>query len=358
VFARTFAISWIAYFGFYLCRKNFSVLMPYLKSEAGLTADDFANAIFGYSLLYAAGQFLMGRLTDRIGARWVAGFGLVATACLSACLAWAPLTAAVALSVAGIQSVNGLAQACGWPSVLRLAREWFPTENRGISMGGWSTHMVLGGFAGTWLAARCAETHWTRAALVPGAVVLAIAAVYLLFARDKTREPSSRTPAAKPEPGSLENTPSLAAIAAMYSCVKMTRYAFLFWLPLYMTEHLHYAKGLAGYASSAFELIGIGGALTAGYLSERLRGDRFGVSAVMLVILALLCATYAQASAMGLEVNLLWIGLVGFFTFGPDTLMAGPALQDLVPARSIGSAAGFVNGTGSLGQVIAPFAVA
>ena len=220
--------------------------------------------------------------------------------------------------------------------------------------------MVLGGFAGTWLATRSAEIHWTRAALVPGGVVFVIAIAYLLIARDRTAEPSRATEAAaaKAEPGALVITHSLVAIAAMYSCVKMTRYAFLFWLPLYMTEHLRYPNAQAGYASSAYELIGIAGALTAGYLSERLRGDRFGVAAVMMVILALLCATYAQASAAGLEMNLLWIGLIGFFTFGPDTLMAGSALQDIVPARSIGSAAGFVNGTGSLGQVISPIVVA
>lgn len=77
MFARSFAISWIAYFGYYLCRKNISVLMPYLKSEAGLSSNDLASAVFGYSLMYSAGQFAMGRLADRVGARWVAGIGML-----------------------------------------------------------------------------------------------------------------------------------------------------------------------------------------------------------------------------------------------------------------------------------------
>ncbi len=33
--ARIFTITWLGYAAFYLCRKNFSVLMPMWKSEAG-----------------------------------------------------------------------------------------------------------------------------------------------------------------------------------------------------------------------------------------------------------------------------------------------------------------------------------
>lgn len=352
MFLRTFAISWLGYFGYYLCRKNFSVLMPYLKSETGLSSSDLANAVFLYSLCYAAGQFVMGRCVDRLGARWVAGAGMLASALMSACLAW-PAALGVASAVIAVQGVNGAAQATGWPSVLKLTRDWFPTGNRAITLGWWSTHMVLGGFAGSWLAARSAEFHWTRAALIPGVVLSAIAILFLLGARDKPIEPK-----AAPFAGRLRITPPLAAIAAMYFCVKMTRYAFLFWLPLYMTEYLRYDKPLAGYASSVYELIGILGALGAGYLSERLDGARFSVAALMMVVLALLCATFPAASSSGFLMNLAWIGLIGFFTFGPDTLMASSALQDLVPPESTASAGGFVNGVGSLGQVLSPFLVA
>jgi sugar phosphate permease len=38
--------------------------------------------------------------------------------------------------------------------------------------------------------------------------------------------------------------------------------------------------------------------------------------------------------------------------------MAGSALQDIVPPENIGAAGGFVNGVGSVGQVLSPFLVA
>jgi OPA family sugar phosphate sensor protein UhpC-like MFS transporter len=352
VFARAFAISWLGYFGFYLCRKNFSVLMPYLKSETDMTSNDLAHALFAYSLLYAVGQFVMGHFVDRAGARWIVGIGMCVSALMSYLLAW-PSFIGVAAILIPIQGVNGAAQSTGWPGVLKLTRDWFPATNRGVSLGWWSTHMVVGGFAGTWLATRCAEAHWTRGAWIPALVLTGIAVVFMIVARDKTHDAVAAAAV-----GKLKITGALMAISAMYFTVKLTRYAFLFWLPLYMTEYLHYAKPQAGYASSIYELIGVLGALGAGYVSERLGGARFSVGAVMMGALALLVATYPAVSSIGLPANLAWIGLIGAFTFGPDTLMAAAAIHDAVPPESVASAGGFVNGVGSAGQVISPLMVA
>jgi sugar phosphate permease len=351
MFMRAFAVSWLAYFGYYLCRKNFSVLMPHLKSETGMSSTDLAHALFAYSVMYAIGQFAMGRMADRIGARRLAGAGMLVSALMSSLIAWPPWIGVTGALVV-VLGINGAAQASGWPSVLKLTRDWFPVENRGVLLGWWSTHLVVGGFAGTWLASRCVEVHWTLGAWVPGVVLSAIAILFMVIARDKPRAAREEAVAAK-----LKITTPLAAIAMMYFCVKLTRYAFLFWLPLYMTEHLGYEVPQAGYSSSVFELVGIFGALGAGYVSERM-GSRFTVGSLMMVVLAGLCATYPMVSAIGFTANLVWIGLIGMFTFGPDTLMAAAALQDCVPPESTASAAGFVNGLGSIGQIISPYAVA
>lgn len=68
---RIFAVTWLAYAGFYLCRKNFSVLMPLLLQHTGITKDQLATAIFGYRLMYSLSQFVMGTLSDRFGPRRV-----------------------------------------------------------------------------------------------------------------------------------------------------------------------------------------------------------------------------------------------------------------------------------------------
>src|SRR5262249_55014110 len=110
---------------------------------------------------------------------------------------------------------------------------------------------------------------------------------------------------------------------------------------------------------SVYELVGFVGVPLAGYLSDRvLEGRRFPVGAAMMFALALACFLFPQMSALGKAWNLAAIGLVGILTFGPDTLMSGAATQDSADPAAVATAAGFVNGLGSLGQVLSPFVVA
>ncbi len=351
VFIRIFGLTWLMYCGFYLCRKNFSVLMPFLKSERGYSSESLAHVLFFYSVAYAIGQFVMGHLADRLGARLVVTVGALGSALASA-LAISPFP------LVATQGANGLLQAAGWPGVLKMSREWFPATNRGIIMAWWGTHLVAGGFLATNLAALSASGGWERAAWFPSIVLAVIALAFGAFSRNQLPVQSATpgVPQARPP---LPLTPALIAIATMYFFVKMTRYSFLFWLPLYLTERLQYSPVNAGYASSIFEVIGFLGVLAAGYASEHATaGRRFPVGAVMMAGLAILCAFYPWISRFGVGWNLLGIALIGGFTFGPDTLMAGSGTQEAVPPEAVARAAGFVNGVGSVGQVLSPYFVA
>src|SRR5262249_1129336 len=52
------------------------------------------------------------------------------------------------------------------------------------------------------------------------------------------------------------------------------------------------------------------------------------------------------------------IALIGGMTFGADSLVQGAATQDAGGKRSAGSAAGWVNGIASLGQLLSPYLLA
>ena len=86
----TFGITWITYAGFYFCRKNLSIALPLLAGVSGMGSVRLANIVFGYSLLYAVGQFGFGFLSDRIGPRRVVGAGLLTI--IAANLAMGPCT--------------------------------------------------------------------------------------------------------------------------------------------------------------------------------------------------------------------------------------------------------------------------
>ena len=74
---RIFAVTWLSYAGLYLCRKNFSVIMPFLMDDYGFTKTDLAWVLTGYSLIYMLGQFVNGLLSDRFGPRIIVATGLL-----------------------------------------------------------------------------------------------------------------------------------------------------------------------------------------------------------------------------------------------------------------------------------------
>ncbi|GAB4369598.1 MAG: MFS transporter [Bryobacter sp.] len=351
MFVRAFVLTWLAYFGLYLCRKNFSVVMPFLKQELGFSSEQLGNVLFFYGLAYAIGQVVMGAFSDRWGARLVVSIGTWVSSVCSVLTSFG-----TALPV--VQGANGMAQAAGWPGVLKMARDWFPESNRGVILAWWGTHMVLGGLAGSAFAAYCSRFGWRWAAIAPAIILTGIGLAFFLFSRDKQRSATWKFTWPWADRDLLANR-RLRSIVMMYFFVKMLRYAFIFWLPLYMTEELRYTPENAGYASAIFEFVGFGGVLLAGYWSENGNpGKRFSVSATMMFLLAGLCILYPHVSPVAPWVNILMIGLIGAFTFGPDTLMAGAGVQEAVRPDKTASAGGLVNGLGSTGQILSPLIVA
>ena len=81
--ARIFAITWLAYAAFYLCRTNLSVAIPSLESSGVFTRFQLADILFAYSLAYTAGQLFGGSLGDRFSPRRLVTIGMLLSAVAS-----------------------------------------------------------------------------------------------------------------------------------------------------------------------------------------------------------------------------------------------------------------------------------
>lgn len=368
---RIFAVTWLTYAGFYLCRKNFAVAMPLLVEDLGYTKLDFATIIFAYSLFYAGGQFASAFLSDRFGARFIVGIGMMVSAASNIAMGFAGTLMAFTL----LSPLNGLGQSAGWPGLLKTMASWFRPRERGVVMGWWGTSFVLGGSFATIFATLLvtsetffASAGWRRGFFFPALALGAVAMLFIVFVRNRPADVGLDSLEVKTETSRIARTttsllrsiiaePALLAIAAMYFFLKSTRYAFLFWLPLYLTEALRYPLAEAGYTSALYELVGFSGAIFAGYASDKLAGSRrFPVGTLMLLALALVLLLHPIFSSHGPVAVAVWISLVGIFTYGPDTLMSGAAAQDV--GGGTAAAAGFVNGVGSIGQMLSPLIVA
>jgi len=386
---RVFAVTWLAYAGFYFCRKNLSVAMPLMKEELHFTDLDLSKIIFVYSLTYMLGQFVSGVLSDRHGPRLIVSLGMVVAVIANLCMGFA----AAPFAFLFLGAVNGGAQSTGWSGTLKNMAPWYSRHERGVVMAWWATCYVLGSFLATQFASWCispsapfVDWGWRRAFFMPAVVLAGIAILYSLLTRNRPADAGlpeleeidpddpeiadSGAPLETTKVDSAEKPGGIADIlevlkhsavwitGSMYFLLKLTRYSIMFWTPLYLVEHLGMDSVAAGRTSSWYELVGFLGAVFAGYASDKLfSARRFPVGSIMLLGLAGACYLEPTIVRWGDYGPALAMALMGFMTYGPDTLMTGAGAMDIGTPRRAATAAGVINGMGSCGQLVAPFLV-
>jgi len=370
---QVFVITWITYAGFYFCRKNLGIVLPMLHEISGLRSSELANVVFGYSLMYALGQFGFGFLSDRIGAKRVVAGGMLLVVCSN--LLMGVHASFLWLLVFGC--LNGIGQSTGWSGLVKMMASWFSSDIRGIVMAWWGTNYVLGGFLATsfatWAVTESVffpKMGWRLGFLLPALLLLGITILFSFGVSGTPEEKGFSAESPRQQPDLLPDRanwsdllallakPSLWTISISYFFLELCRYALMFWLPFYMVNRLKYSFQAAGYLSSLYELIGIAGALLAGYVSDRfMQSRRAPISAMMLFGLGCVMLMQPALAAYGLVGTGIAISLSGVLSYGPDTLLSGAAAQDIGNVRATGTASGLVDGIGHLGSLFSPYVV-
>ena len=371
---RIFALTWLAYAGFYFGRKNLSVTWNSMESELGLDKADYASIIFVYSLLYTIGQFLNGYLSDKFGPRKIVSIGLFLAAIVNFFLGFSFSLGIIVFLIA----LNGYGQSTGWSGLVKNMTPWYRSNERGIVMSWWSTCYVVGGSLASIFATYVAfdmgflsEMGWKRGYFFPSIVLLIIAFAYALFTRNNPKEINLPVIIEDKyllvDDGKSDNiqlikilikNKALWIYSSCYFVLKMTRYAFIFWLPIYLEEALNYSSSKAGYFSSIYDFVGFFGVILAGYASDKLfNSKRFSTVTIMLVGLAIACYTHTFMNTFGVMGTAISIALIGVATYGPDSLICTAGAMDVGGKKGAGMAAGIINGVGSIGQMFSGFIV-
>lgn len=373
---QIFSITWLAYAGFYLTRKAFSVAKNELKRPEvlGLTKIDMSWMDGYYSAAYALGQFFWGTLGDRLGTRRVVLFGMMAS--VITCFAMG-LTGTV-FWMGVLFTLQGLWQSSGWAPLSKNMSEFFSQRERGSIMGFWCTNYALGGFFAALIAGFAAQHWgWRGAFIVPALGLLVVWILFYFFQRnqpedvglpsievyhgdspDSATRTSTESTAVLPSPPTWEtirmvlSIPMVWVLAISYFLIKPTRYLFLFWSPVYISERLGTNTATSGSLSSLFDLGGPLGSLLGGLISDRLfSSKRIPISVLALFALAALVIAlpFLPFSHVGMGAAMF---AVGFLIFIPDSLISGTAALDFGTKRGASTANGLINGTGSIGQMV------
>jgi OPA family glycerol-3-phosphate transporter-like MFS transporter len=370
---QIFSITWLAYAGFYLTRKAFSVAKNELKKPEvmGLTKGQMSIMDGTYSAAYALGQFFWGTLGDRFGPRLVVLFGMMAS--LVTCGLMGIST--TAFFVGALFTAQGLWQASGWAPLNKNMGEFFSRRERGTVMGFWCTNYALGGFVASVVAGYAAQWWgWRYAFFAPAGLLLGVWLLFFIFQRNRPEDvglPSieeyhGEKPAVILESDSpeeeREGTWEVVAqalqnrmvwfLSVVYFLVKPTRYLLLFWSPVYIAERMGTNTADSGILSSMFDLAGPVGTLLGGFVSDRVfSSKRMPVCALSCFVLAVLMVVFPfvpmTKTTMGGGMF-----LIGFLIFIPDSLISSAAAIDFGTKKGASTANGMINGFGSIGQMI------
>jgi sugar phosphate permease len=351
---RVWGVTWLAYGAYYLGRKGFSSAKHSLESSGLLSTQALGSIDSLYLGAYSLGQFVSGVLGDRVGARRLVGYGLLASAAL--CAAFGSVSSA--LLFGALFTLNGLAQATGWPGTTRAMAEWTTLANRGAVMGLWSTCYQVGPFLAGPFAGMLIERYGWRAAFhVPAVIMALVAAAVLWLVASGPRTVQSASSSTQDEAQqrrlaqrAVLRSPVLWCYGASYFFIKFMRYALQLWLPYYLQKQVGYTAGTATAVAAAFEGGVFLGVIAIGALSDRLGRVRLSALSLLGLALSLLAATQLVGDSIG--VNVVVLGLVGACLFAPDSILCGAAAQDAGGHHAVSMATGFVNGVGSIGALV------
>ena len=188
---QIFAITWIAYAGFYFTRQAFSVAKLGILEDpvlsVTLSKSTLANLDAVYLAAYAAGQFVWGSVSDRYGPRIVVLGGLAISAVATLFMGLLPAL----VFLLPLMIVQGLSQSTGWSGTLKNMSQFFSISERGRVLGLWSTNYAFGGLVAApvlgWFAYSLFDS-W-RVAFTTGAVIVAaVFVLVLVFQRNSPRD--------------------------------------------------------------------------------------------------------------------------------------------------------------------------
>jgi OPA family sugar phosphate sensor protein UhpC-like MFS transporter len=145
---------------------------------------------------------------------------------------------------------------------------------------------------------------------------------------------------------------NVVTMGVIYFTIKFLRYALWSWAPFFLRKNFGLAGDQAGYLSTVFELCGFVGVIASGFASDRIfHGRRAFLSFLMLAMMTLSFVLMATLGATSVVFFTLSMGMAGFMLFGPDALLSGVGAIDVGSKRGALTAAGIINGMGSIGPV-------
>ena len=240
----------------YIDRQIFGLLKPELEKVFGWSETDYSRIVMAFTICYAAGLLVYGRIIDRIGTRL--GYIISVTVWSTVAMLHAAVRSALGFGI--VRALLGLGESGNYPAGVKTVGEWFPAKERALAIGILDSGCNIGACVGPLLVPWLLATYgWRAAFIVTGSLGFLWLIGWLRVYRTPAKHPRV-TPAELAyiqESSTSGNSPVQSAPAAHFSWGQLLRlrqtwafiigkfftdpiwFFFLFWLPSYFSAHFH-----------------------------------------------------------------------------------------------------------------------
>lgn len=343
-----FFLCWIAYFSTYICRLNYSAVMPELNSSGLFTESEIAAVSSAFFICYGLGQLVSGAVGDKISPRHMIFLGVLISGAINILIFFC-YTSYIALLL--LWGLNGAVQSMVWSPILRVAGEYFdPVEKEkfGIDI---STTVPLGTLASYGVSlVTLALLPWHYTFLTCGCVVLAAAIYWYIgtgrilpklkkieFKRDVLPKGRRTLPSGKLV-GMIVSS-GLLVLLIPIAIMGTLKDSVTQWIPTFFDSQFHTGTSISLVMTMVLPIINVTGAYFARMIDRKLHNELktsavfFAISAAFLMvllafgssnmILALICMVGVTNCMFAINVMLITMVPLRFTKFGRVSTVAG-----------------------------------
>jgi len=350
---------------YYLCRQNFSMIMPAFMEEFGYSKTQLGWVLTIASIVYGVGKFVNGYISDKSNARYFMVIGLLCSAIITFILGFSDSIWFLGFFLI----INHWFQSMGWPPAARMLTHWFAPKELGTKWAlGAASHQVGGAITLIFSGYLVANFGWRYAFFIPSIIAIIIAAILFNRLRESPKELGLPPVEAYKGDEDFEEDTSEDHLTSMElfrkvfvnrnmwyicfanMCVYIVRIGIIFWAPLFLKEFKNISLEHAGWQVAAYEVTGLLGGFAAGWVSDKIMGGQRGpVGALFMICLAIALIMFWKMPEGYVYFSTIALILVGFFVYGPQVLV-GVASADFASKKAIGTANGLAGTMGYVGS--------
>ncbi len=335
----------------YVDRQVLGILAPTLQRELHWTEADYGDIVSWFSLAYAFGFLIAGRVMDWIGVR--RGLAAAVVAWSFAAMAHAFAKTAAGFSIA--RAMLGVSESAIFPGSIKAIAEWFPQRERALATGifnaGTNTGAILTPLLVPWIAL---TWGWQAAFVVTGALGLLWLLLWIPLYRNPPGSETTLTAARVPWVSLFGHRQTWAFIVGKLMADPIWWF-YLYWLPKFLDAK--YGVKLAQVAAPIIVvyLIADVGSVGGGWISSALikrgwsvnRARKTTMLAMALVIVP--TAFVSRAPSMWAAVLIVGVAAAAHQAWSANVYTLA---SDMFPKSAVGSVVGIGAFAGAMGGVV------